>query len=171
MNQDRLSEQEKEGEIVFSGREDLLASALEKREHPGRVRGVSQNITITDYFGHISRGKAFGGSGVREEDVGIVAQEMKEKMEEKLLQLQEHHTQSQAKSEAQIQEMQEFIVELLDKMKKDNPDLPSPRFTLQMRDVPEAHNVAEAPASCSITEPSPMLSPVPSTSNDVFDEV
>ncbi|XP_074290298.1 uncharacterized protein LOC141617027 [Silene latifolia] len=39
------------GVFVPKGREDILAKAIGKLEHPGRVRGVPQGISITEYFG------------------------------------------------------------------------------------------------------------------------
>ncbi|KAK9740935.1 hypothetical protein RND81_03G072400 [Saponaria officinalis] len=41
---------EESGAFVPKGREDIIARAIGKPEHPGRVRGVPQSITITKYF-------------------------------------------------------------------------------------------------------------------------
>ncbi|XP_074298518.1 uncharacterized protein LOC141629406 [Silene latifolia] len=50
----KIKELEKEveaGTFVPKGREDILAKALGKPEHGGRVRGVPDGICITEYFG------------------------------------------------------------------------------------------------------------------------
>lgn len=104
-----------------------MAVVLGKREHLGRVRGVGE-VTITDYFGHASGGKSFEGAGVGEHVVALTAKEIQEIVDDKLLKIQETHAQSQAESHEKIQKMEEFIVQLLDKMKKDNPDLPTAKF-------------------------------------------
>ncbi|XP_074347390.1 uncharacterized protein LOC141686242 [Apium graveolens] len=45
-----LLEKKKKGEIQFSGAEDVLTTALESREHSGRVRAVGGYITPKQYF-------------------------------------------------------------------------------------------------------------------------
>lgn len=45
-----MFEKKEKGEIQFSGGEDVLTTALESREHSGRVRGVGGYITPKQYF-------------------------------------------------------------------------------------------------------------------------
>lgn len=156
-NQDILSEQEKAGEIVFSRREDLLARTLDKQEHPGRVRAVSQYVTITDYFGHASQGKSDEGIDGGEAAISGLIQEIQGKMNEKLMQMQEQHAKAQGESQAQIQEMQEIILILLDKLKRDDLDLPTPKFG---HNVPQAPEVYSSDESSAIVKSTPIDLPV-----------
>lgn len=60
-------EQESSGQLVTSGQRDVLSLALDKLEHPGRIRGVGQDVTITQYWKRKSAPKEnVDGSSVRE---------------------------------------------------------------------------------------------------------
>ncbi|CAA0810635.1 Unknown protein [Striga hermonthica] len=48
---DSLEEQCTQGSFKPVGRNDILATALGKPEHPGRVRGVGKGVGIKDFFG------------------------------------------------------------------------------------------------------------------------
>ncbi|KAK9740612.1 hypothetical protein RND81_03G047900 [Saponaria officinalis] len=48
---EKAKKDEESGAFLPKGREDILARAIGKPEHPSRVRGVPQSITITKYFG------------------------------------------------------------------------------------------------------------------------
>ncbi|CAH9120005.1 unnamed protein product [Cuscuta europaea] len=52
---DSFEHQASIGEFTECGRNDILSASLEKSEHPGRVRGVGGEATITEYFGRKSR--------------------------------------------------------------------------------------------------------------------
>lgn len=43
-----------QGEITFSGRQDLLATALGKKDHPGSVIGTGLGVNITSHWGRDS---------------------------------------------------------------------------------------------------------------------
>lgn len=49
--QDDFSEKVEMGEIIIEGRKDVLAIALDKEEHMGRVRGTGHRVTISSHFG------------------------------------------------------------------------------------------------------------------------
>ena len=50
--QDSLVEQSSQRSFVSQGRDDILAVAIGKPEHPGRVRAIGQGVGIRQYFGH-----------------------------------------------------------------------------------------------------------------------
>jgi hypothetical protein len=50
-------QQKADGMFVESGRQDILAIAMGKEEHPGRVRGVGGGVGIKQYFGSSPRSR------------------------------------------------------------------------------------------------------------------
>jgi hypothetical protein len=54
---DELLQQKADGQFVESGRQDVLAVAMGKEEHPGRVRGVGGGVGIKQYFGSSQRSR------------------------------------------------------------------------------------------------------------------
>ncbi|XP_028800082.1 uncharacterized protein LOC114755373 [Neltuma alba] len=50
-----LEEQSSEGSFSPSGRMDILATAIGKPDHPGRVRGEGRTVGLTQYFRQTSR--------------------------------------------------------------------------------------------------------------------
>jgi len=53
--QDSFEEQATQGSFVPQGRQDVLAAAIGRPEHPGRVRAVGAGVTIKQYFGSAPR--------------------------------------------------------------------------------------------------------------------
>jgi len=49
--QDSFEEQATQGSFVPHGRQDVLAAANGRPEHPGRVRAIGADVTIKQYFG------------------------------------------------------------------------------------------------------------------------
>ncbi|KAH1210357.1 hypothetical protein GmHk_15G044688 [Glycine max] len=49
--QDSFEEQATQGSFIPHGRQDVLAAAIGRPEHPGRVRGIGADVTIKQYFG------------------------------------------------------------------------------------------------------------------------
>ncbi|XP_052724022.1 uncharacterized protein LOC128193876 [Vigna angularis] len=52
---DSLVEQSSQGQFTQEGRQDILATAIGRPEHPGRVRGAGTGIGIRQFFGSSSR--------------------------------------------------------------------------------------------------------------------
>ncbi|KAL3643798.1 Proteasome subunit beta type-3 [Castilleja foliolosa] len=73
-----LEEQESSGSFKGSGKNDLLAVAIGKPDHPGRVRGVGRRYTVSSYFG---RQRQPSGMVSREEFNNTIA-EMEKKSRE-----------------------------------------------------------------------------------------
>ncbi|KAH1205664.1 hypothetical protein GmHk_16G046316 [Glycine max] len=53
--QDSFEEQATQGSFVPHGRQDVLAAAIGRPEHPGRVRAAGAGVTIKKYFGSAPR--------------------------------------------------------------------------------------------------------------------
>jgi len=49
--QDSFEEQATQGSFVPHGRQNVLAAAIGRLEHPGRVRAAGASVTIKQYFG------------------------------------------------------------------------------------------------------------------------
>ncbi|KAL3628019.1 hypothetical protein CASFOL_028121 [Castilleja foliolosa] len=75
---DAIEQEQSSGSFTPSGRNDLLAVAIGKSDHPSRVRGVGKGYTVRTYFGKQER--AGDGMVSREEVAGIIA-EMKASMQ------------------------------------------------------------------------------------------
>ncbi|KAL6570125.1 hypothetical protein OROMI_014639 [Orobanche minor] len=64
---DELEAQCTQGSFTPEGRHDILAEAIGRPEHPGRVRGIVFGVGIRDYFGRSSRRSASINKSVLEE--------------------------------------------------------------------------------------------------------
>jgi len=53
--QDSFEEQATQGSFLPQGRQDVVAAAIGRPEHPGRVRAVGAGVTIKQYFGSAPR--------------------------------------------------------------------------------------------------------------------
>ena len=50
-----MVDQSLQGEFTLEGRHDILAAAIGRPEHPGRVRGAGSGVGIRQFFGSSSR--------------------------------------------------------------------------------------------------------------------
>ncbi|KAL3619574.1 Proteasome subunit beta type-3 [Castilleja foliolosa] len=75
---DALEQEQSSGSFTPSGRNDLLAVAIGKPDHPSRVRGVGKGYTVTTYFGKQERA---GDDMVSQEEVAAIIAEMKASMQ------------------------------------------------------------------------------------------
>ncbi|KAL5154212.1 hypothetical protein HKD37_19G053618 [Glycine soja] len=85
---DSLEEQVTQGEFVPQGRHDILNTAIGRPDHGGRVRAAGSGVTISQYYGRISRASSsssitFTKEQLAEIVVTVREQVMKELEEEK----------------------------------------------------------------------------------------
>ncbi|KAH1250279.1 hypothetical protein GmHk_05G013467 [Glycine max] len=74
---DSLEEQSRQGNIVPSGRDDILNMAIRRSEHPSRVRGAGTGVTFTQYFGPTSR-RSTTSSNITVEQLADIIGNLKE---------------------------------------------------------------------------------------------
>jgi len=60
-------EQMTHGSFIPHGRQDILNTAIEQPDHPGYVRAVGVGVTISQYFGHASRGSNTASTSINPE--------------------------------------------------------------------------------------------------------
>ncbi|KAL3621734.1 Proteasome subunit beta type-3 [Castilleja foliolosa] len=78
---DALEREQSSGSFTPSGRNDILAVAIGKPDHPSRVRGVGKGYTVRTYFGK----KEHAADGmVSREEVAFTIAEMKAEMQANL---------------------------------------------------------------------------------------
>ncbi|XP_052723712.1 uncharacterized protein LOC128193682 [Vigna angularis] len=78
---DALVEQSSQGQFTPEGRQDILAAAIGRPEHPGRVRAAGPGVGITDYFGSSSRQPSYSYS-----DTQRMTEEITKKVRQDLIQ-------------------------------------------------------------------------------------
>ena len=66
--QDSFEDQATQGSLVPHGRQDVLAAAIRRPEHPGRVRAAGAGVTIKKYFGSAPR-TSHGSSSLPPEEL------------------------------------------------------------------------------------------------------
>jgi len=65
--QDSFEEQATQGSFVPHGRQDVLAPAIGRPEHPRRVRAAGASVTIKQYFGSTPRTSRIASSLAHDE--------------------------------------------------------------------------------------------------------
>ncbi|KAL5128393.1 hypothetical protein HKD37_14G040643 [Glycine soja] len=80
---DSLDEQASPGSFVPHGRQNILAAAIGRPEHPGRVRAVGAGVTIKKYFGSASR-TSRSSSSMPPEDLEQLTQQIRDQLEESI---------------------------------------------------------------------------------------
>ncbi|KAL3628096.1 Proteasome subunit beta type-3 [Castilleja foliolosa] len=78
---DTLEQEQSSGSFTPSGRNDILAVAIGKPDHPSRVRGVGKGYTVRTYFG---KKEHTADEMVSREEVAYIIAEMKAEMQANL---------------------------------------------------------------------------------------
>ncbi|KAH1257614.1 hypothetical protein GmHk_03G007551 [Glycine max] len=81
--QDSFEEQATQGSFVPHGRQDVLATAIGRPEHPGRVRGIGAGVTIKQYFGSAPR-TSRSASSLPPDELHQLTQQIRDQLEESI---------------------------------------------------------------------------------------
>ena len=81
--QDSFEEQATQGSFVPHGRQDVLAAAIGRPEHPGRVRAVGAGVTIKQYFGSAPR-TSRSASSLPPDELHQLTQQIRDQLEESI---------------------------------------------------------------------------------------
>ncbi|KAH1243479.1 hypothetical protein GmHk_07G020553 [Glycine max] len=81
--QDSFEEQATQGSSVPHGRQDVLAAAIGRPEHPGRVRAVGAGVTIKQYFGSTPR-TSRSTSSLPPDELQQLTQQIRDHLEESI---------------------------------------------------------------------------------------
>ncbi|KAH1193829.1 hypothetical protein GmHk_19G054776 [Glycine max] len=80
---DSFEEQATQGSFVPHGRQDVLAAAIGRPEHPGRVRGIGAGVTIKQYFGSAPR-TSRSASSLPPDELHQLTQQIRDQLEESI---------------------------------------------------------------------------------------
>ncbi|KAL5137813.1 hypothetical protein HKD37_10G028127 [Glycine soja] len=80
---DSFEEQATQGSFVPHGRQDVLAAAIGRPEHPGRVRAAGAGVTIKQYFGSAPR-TSRNASFLQPDELQQLTQQIRDQLEESI---------------------------------------------------------------------------------------
>ncbi|KAL5141535.1 hypothetical protein HKD37_09G024861 [Glycine soja] len=80
---DSFEEQATQGSFVPHGRQDVLAAAIGRPEHPGRVRAAGAGVTIKQYFGSAPR-TSRNASSLPPDELHQLTQQIRNQLEESI---------------------------------------------------------------------------------------
>ncbi|KAL5131127.1 hypothetical protein HKD37_12G034067 [Glycine soja] len=81
--QDSFEKQATQGSFVPQGRQDVLAAAIGRLEHPGRVRAAGAGVTIKQYFGSAPR-TSHSASSLPLDELQQLTQQIRDQLEESI---------------------------------------------------------------------------------------
>ncbi|KAL5147515.1 hypothetical protein HKD37_06G017189 [Glycine soja] len=91
---DSFEEQTTQGSFVPRGRQDVLAVAIGRPEHPGRVRAARAGVTIKQYFGSAPR-TSRNASSLPPDELQQLIQQIRDQLEESITEKVTRQMQSQ----------------------------------------------------------------------------
>ncbi|KAL5142005.1 hypothetical protein HKD37_09G025260 [Glycine soja] len=80
---DSFEEKATQGSFVPHGRQDVLAAAIGRPEHPGRVRAAGAGVTIKQYFGSAPR-TSRSASSLPPDELQQLTQQIRDQLEESI---------------------------------------------------------------------------------------
>ncbi|KAL5180221.1 hypothetical protein HKD37_01G001393 [Glycine soja] len=80
---DSFEEQATQGSFVPHGRQDVLAAAIGRPEHPGHVCGIGASVTIKQYFGSAPR-TSRSASSLPPDELHQLTQQIRDQLEESI---------------------------------------------------------------------------------------
>ncbi|KAL5161556.1 hypothetical protein HKD37_07G018826 [Glycine soja] len=80
---DSFEEQATQGSFILHGRQDVLAAAIGRLEHPGRVRAAGAGVTIKQYFGSAPR-TSRSASFLPSDKLQQLTQQIRDQLEESI---------------------------------------------------------------------------------------
>ncbi|KAL5129441.1 hypothetical protein HKD37_U058484 [Glycine soja] len=95
---DSFEEQAKQGSFIPHGRQDVLAAAIGRPEHPGRVRAAGAGVTIKQYFGSAPR-MSRSASSLPPDELQQLTQQIRDQLEESITKKVTRQMQSQGPPE------------------------------------------------------------------------
>ncbi|KAH1193677.1 hypothetical protein GmHk_19G054669 [Glycine max] len=102
--QDSFEEQATQGSFIPHGRQDVLAAAIGRPEHPGRVRAAGAGVTIKQYFGSAPR-TSRNASSLPPDELQQLSQQIRDQLEESIT---EKVTRQVMASFSQLQSQMQF---------------------------------------------------------------
>lgn len=147
--QNQLLQQQASGELVLTEQNDVLSMALEKHEHPGRIRGVGQDVTIRKYWPSQSKGASSSTARGDGDSIDEARRQIEDRIKgEMMVSLKAMESSFGAK----IQALEDIIRQLVEKQNKEGSPIVGLGEEAGTRTpIPEAPcRPTSGKASCSI---------------------
>ncbi|KAL5172909.1 hypothetical protein HKD37_16G045569 [Glycine soja] len=123
---DSLEEQVTQGSFVPHGRQDILNTAIGRPDHGGHVRAAGSGVTITQYYGRVSRTSSNSSTSISQQQLDEVVARLREDMTELRTQIKEElRTQLEEENKRSLEIMTKALKEAIKKelSNKGSPEL------------------------------------------------